>query len=121
MKNKIYVQKKAIVVGAGVNGLVISNYLSRDKYDVTMLEKNQKIGGACISDSIYINNDNISFAKGATVLGMMPDFIFKETGLSEKVKIFSPDFQKIVYFENDNTQINIYKDPYELSKELKIN
>ena len=41
---------------------------------------------------------------------MMPDFIFNETGLSNKLKIYSPEYQKIVYFENDNTEINIYKD-----------
>ena len=111
-------KKRVVVIGAGVNGLVVSNYLSRENYDVTLLEKSHKIGGACVSDSVQINGDHISFAKGATVLGMMPDFIFNETGLSERIKIFSPDYQKIVYFEKDNTQINIHKDAHELSKEL---
>lgn len=111
-------KKKVIVVGAGINGLVISNYLSRDNFDVLLLEKSERVGGACVSDSVNINNDKVTFAKGATVLGMMPNFIFNETGLSDKVQIFSPDFQKIVYYESDDTIINIYKDPKELSKEL---
>ena len=111
-------KKRVVIIGAGINGLVVSNYLSRENYDVTLLEKSDKIGGACVSDSVKINGDHISFAKGATVLGMMPDFIFNETGLSERIKIFSPDYQKIVYFEKDNTQINIHKDAHELSKEL---
>ena len=104
-------KKKVIVVGAGINGLVISNYLSRDNFDVLLLEKSERVGGACVSDSVNINNDKVTFAKGATVLGMMPNFIFNETGLSDKVQIFSPDFQKIVYYESDDTIINIYKDP----------
>ena len=112
-------KKKVVVIGAGINGLVASNYLSRDNYDVILLEKSDKIGGACVSDSIQINGDTVSFAKGATVLGMMPDFIYNETGLSKRLKIFSPNYQKIVYFENDHTQVNIHKDVYDLSKELK--
>ena len=111
-------KKKAVVIGAGVNGLVLSNYLQKNNYDVKIIEKSSKIGGACTFDKIKIDNKNIDFAKGATVLGMMPDFIFNETGLSNKLKIYSPEYQKIVYFENDNTEINIYKDPNRLEKEL---
>ena len=111
-------KKKAVVIGAGVNGLVLSNYLQKHNYDVKIIEKSSKIGGACTFDKIKIDNKNIDFAKGATVLGMMPDFIFNDTGLSNKLKIYSPEYQKIVYFENDNTEINIYKDPNRLEKEL---
>tara|TARA_B100001063_G_C16760074_1_gene555459 strand:+ start:618 stop:2129 length:1512 start_codon:yes stop_codon:yes gene_type:complete len=111
-------KKKAIVIGAGVNGLVLSNYLQKSNYDVKIIEKSKSIGGACSSDSISINNKDISFAKGATVLGMMPNFIFKDTGLSKKLKIYSPEFQKVVYFENEGSEVNIYKDPYKLQKEL---
>ena len=78
-------KKKALVIGAGVNGLVLSNYLQKSNYDVKIIEKSKNIGGACTPDSTFINNKNISFAKGATVLGMMPDFIFKETGLSQNL------------------------------------
>lgn len=119
MNNNLMSKKKVVIIGAGINGLVASNYFSRDNYDVTLLEKSDKVGGACVSDSIKINGDVVSFAKGATVLGMMPDFIFNETGLSNRLKIYSPNYQKIVYFENDHTKVNIYKDEYALSKELK--
>ena len=111
-------KKKAVVIGAGVNGLVLSNYLQKNNYDVKVIEKSSKIGGACTFDKIKIDNKNIDFAKGATVLGMMPDFIFNDTGLSNKLKIYSPEYQKIVYFENDNTEINIYKDPNKILRNL---
>jgi len=111
-------KKKALVIGAGVNGLVLSNYLQKSNYDVKIIEKSKNIGGACTPDNTIINNKNISFAKGATVLGMMPDFIFKETGLSQKLKIYSPESQKVVYFEGEDSEVNIHKDPNQLQKEL---
>ena len=80
-------KKKVIVVGAGINGLVISNYLSRDNFDVLLLEKSERVGGACVSDSVNINNDKVTFAKGATVLGMMPR-LQKESTKKEMSRVF---------------------------------
>ena len=45
-------KKNAVVVGAGINGLVASNYLQKNNFDVTLIEKNNYIGGACIEDTI---------------------------------------------------------------------
>ena len=97
MKNNV------VIVGAGVNGLVAANYLKKHDFNVTILEKKNSVGGACVKDSTIINNKKIDFAYGATVLGMMPNFIYKETGLSKKIKTFCPDKPKLVYFENENT------------------
>ena len=47
-------KKKAVVIGAGVNGLVLSNYLQKNNYDVKIIEKSSKIGGACTFDKIKI-------------------------------------------------------------------
>ena len=51
-------RKKAVVIGAGVNGLVLSNYLQKNNYDVKIIEKSSKIGGACTFDKIKIDNKN---------------------------------------------------------------
>ena len=64
-------KKNAVVVGAGINGLVASNYLQKNNFDVTLIEKNNYIGGACIKDNIEYNKEKIFYPKGATVLGMM--------------------------------------------------
>ena len=69
---------KVIIVGAGINGLVAANYLKKENYDVTLLEFKEHTGGACIKDSKVINDKKIDFAYGATVLGMMPKFIFEK-------------------------------------------
>ena len=83
--------KKIIIVGSGINGLVAANYLVKAGYDVTIIEKKQITGGACIKDSEIIEGKNIDFAYGATVLGMMPEFIFNETGLSKRLEINARD------------------------------
>ena len=113
MKNNV------VIVGAGVNGLVAANYLKKNDFNVTILEKKNSVGGACVKDSTIINNKKIDFAYGATVLGMMPNFIYKETGLSKKIKTFCPDKPKLVYFENENSPTRIYRDITLLEKELK--
>ena len=112
-------KKNVVIVGAGVNGLVAANYLKKHDFNVTVLEKKNYVGGACVKDSTIINGKKIDFAQGATVLGMMPNFIYKETGLSKKIKTFCPENPKLVYFENDNTPTRIFRDITLLEKELK--
>ena len=90
--------KKVIIVGSGINGLVAANYLVKYGFDVSIIEKKTITGGACIKDSVEIDNKKIDFAYGATVLGMMPDFIFQDTGLSSKVEGYYPKAPKLVYF-----------------------
>ena len=111
--------KKIVIVGSGVNGLVAANYLVKAGYDVTIIEKKEFTGGACIKDSEVIEGKKIDFAYGATVLGMMPEFIFKETGLSKEIVGFYPKTPKLVYFRDQQGSTKIFQDSIELEKELK--
>ena len=54
--------KKIIIVGSGVNGLVAANYLVKAGYDVTIIEKKQITGCACIKDSEIIEVKQGPFA-----------------------------------------------------------
>ena len=110
--------KKIIIVGSGINGLVAANYLIKEGYEVTIIERKEITGGACIKDSVEIENKKIDFAYGATVLGMMPDFIFKETGLINKVDGFYPKTPKLVYFQGEQNSTKIFQGYNELEKEL---
>ena len=111
--------KKIVIVGSGINGLVAANYLVKEGYDVSIIEKKDITGGACIKDSIQIENKKIDFAYGSTVLGMMPDFIFKETGLINKVEGFYPKTPKLVYFQGDPKTTKIFQNHDQLEKELR--
>ena len=111
--------KKIVIIGSGINGLVASNYLAKENYDVTVIDKNPYTGGACIKDSAIIENKGIDFAYGPTVLGMMPDFIFSETGLNKSIQTFYPKTPKLVYFPNSKKSTKIFQNHNELEIELK--
>ena len=111
--------KKVVIVGSGINGLVTANYLIKAGYIVSIIEKNEFTGGACIKDSLTIEGENIDFAYGATVLGMMPKFIFNETGLVNEIEGFYPKTPKLVYFKDEKDSTKIFQDSSELEKELK--
>ena len=107
-----------LIVGAGINGLVAANYLQKSGADVTLIDQSQKVGGACISEQAQINGENFSYALGASVLGLMQDFIYKETGLSSALDTFVPSHPKLVHFPGETHPAMIYRDASELGKEL---
>jgi phytoene dehydrogenase-like protein len=100
-------KKSVAIVGAGINGLVAANYLQRAGYEVIMLERKAYVGGACISQPLSYQGKEIRYPQGASVLGMMQDFVFKETGLSEKVEIYAPNHDEIVWFKDEESPTKI--------------
>lgn len=46
-------QYDAIIIGGGHNGLVTATYLARDGLSVLVLERLDKVGGACSTDEIF--------------------------------------------------------------------
>lgn len=107
-----------LVVGAGINGLVAANYLQRSGCSVTMIERAARVGGACVSEVATIDGTTQHYALGASVLGLMQDFVFEETGLSGRVQTFVPQHPKLVHFPGDDEPTWIYRDPAELDREL---
>lgn len=109
---------KVAVIGAGINGLVAAHYLRRAGCSVTMLERAERVGGACISDVATVNGRSQRYAVGASVLGLMPDFIFLETGLADRLESFVPNHAKRVYFPDQNASAWIHRNPQQLEQEL---
>ncbi len=107
-----------LIVGAGINGLVAANYLQRSGCSVTMIERAERVGGACVSAVATIDGLTQHYALGASVLGLMQDFVFDETGLSRRLQTFVPEHPKFVHFPGDNEPAWIYREPTELDREL---
>ncbi len=107
-----------LIVGAGINGLVAANYLQRSGCSVTMIERADRVGGACVSELATIDGVAQHYALGASVLGLMQDFVFEETGLSRRLQTFVPEHPKFVHFPADDEPALIYRDPVALDREL---
>ena len=58
----------AIIIGAGHNGLVAAAYLARHGLATLSIERNERIGGACITDEIM---PGYRVSGAAQVLGML--------------------------------------------------
>ena len=109
---------RVVVIGAGINGLVAANYLRRAGFAVTMIERSDRVGGACVSEVATVHGQSQRYALGASVLGLMQDFVFRETGLADRLETYVPDQPKRVYFPDASASAWIYRDPAELQREL---
>lgn len=107
-----------VVIGAGINGLVAANYLRRAGFAVTMLERADRVGGACVSEVATVNGQSQRYALGASVLGLMQDFVWRDTGLAGRLETYVPDQPKRVYFPDPSASAWIHRDPAELQREV---
>ncbi|HVW66748.1 MAG TPA: NAD(P)/FAD-dependent oxidoreductase [Candidatus Peribacteraceae bacterium] len=78
-----------VIIGAGINGEVCANYLARGGHSVTVLERADRVGGACVRHVTDIDGQTFSFPGGASVFGFMQDFVWRETGLADRLQ-FEP-------------------------------
>ncbi|MFN8575033.1 MAG: FAD-dependent oxidoreductase, partial [Gemmatimonadaceae bacterium] len=108
-----------VVIGAGINGLVAAHYLRRAGHNVTLLERAERAGGACVRAEATVDGRTQSYSLGASVLGLMPDFIFQETGLAERLETFVPSTAKRVYFPTPEASAWIHRDPAQLDEEFR--
>ena len=111
--------QKVVVIGAGINGLVTANYLQRAGFSVTQIERSDRVGGACVSATAWVNGVSQDYALGASVLGLMQDFVFAETGLAERLQTYVPSHPKQVHFPGRSEPTWIYREPKRLDRELR--
>ena len=110
--------RKITVIGAGINGLVAANYLQRAGHRVTLLERADRVGGACVSETAVIDGIPYDYALGASTLGLMQDFVWRETGLADRLQIWATDHPDLVYFPGQDTPTRLYEDVPGLASEL---
>lgn len=63
---------KAIIIGAGHNGLVAAMMLARKGIQVTVLEEKSIIGGATKTENPFLKVPTLSHSTGSYLLGLMP-------------------------------------------------
>jgi phytoene dehydrogenase-like protein len=112
------VADSVVIIGAGINGLVAANYLRRAGCDVTVIDRAERPGGACVSAVAEIVGQRQPYALGASVLGLMQDFVFQETGLARRLETYVPAGSKRIYFPNAAKSAWIHRDPDRLQQEL---
>lgn len=106
------------VIGAGINGLVAANYLVRAGHQVTLLERSDRVGGACVSETVEVDGIQQDYPLGATVLGLMQDYVWRETGLADCLQIWAPGHPNLAFFPGTEQPTRIYHDTSRLHQEF---
>jgi len=110
--------KNITVIGAGINGLVAANYLVRAGHRVTLLERSDRIGGACVSETAEVQGIQQDYALGASTLGLMQDFVWRETGLAERLQGWAVTHPDLVFFPGIEQPTRIYDDASQAAREF---
>lgn len=111
-------QETVVVIGAGINGLVAANYLQREGYQVTVLERQSTAGGACSFGTFEKDGSSYQYPSAATVLGFMQDFVYRETGLAERLAVHAPHHPAVVWFQSQAQPCIMFGDREELKREV---
>ena len=109
--------RQIAVIGAGINGLVAAHYLQRAGHRVTVLERSDRVGGACVSDFTVIDGTKQDYALGASTLGLMQDFVWQETGLAERLEIWATSHPDLVFFPGQKRPTRLFADASNLARE----
>ena len=108
--------KKVLVIGGGLSGLSAGIYALKRGFDVTIIEKNDEVGGLCTT--WYMNDTMIDgcvhWITGSSRGNMMP--IYKDVGILDDVKIFKPPFFYKFYYKD--IEIDVSRDSSKFKEQL---
>ncbi len=77
----------AIVVGAGHNGLVCAAYLQRAGLKVVVVERSDRVGGACVTEELF---PGFRISTAAYSLSLLLPQVIDELGLELDVRVKDP-------------------------------
>ena len=78
----------AIVVGAGHNGLICAAYLAREGQKVLVLERSDRVGGACVTEELF---PGFRISTASYSLSLLVPEIFSELGLTLDIRPKDPE------------------------------
>ena len=78
-------QYDVVILGAGHNGLVAATYLARAGLSVLLLEKNDYIGGATVSQQIFPDYD-ARLSRYSYLVSLFPYKIIHDLGLNLELR-----------------------------------
>ena len=102
------VQKKAVIIGAGVGGITTAFFLAREGFSVEVFEKNVSPGGRCGQ----IIHEGHRFDLGATIL-LMPSLyrkVFEELGVDMDTELETTSLEPVykVFFGDGTEAPSLY-------------
>ncbi len=108
----------AIVVGGGHNGLTAAAYLARAGKSVLVLERRERLGGACTLERPF-SDDGYVVSPCAYVVGLLDELVIEELSLRERgLRFFVADPNLWVPFE-DGTSFGQWLDDDRTERDLQ--
>jgi phytoene dehydrogenase-like protein len=107
-----------VVVGGGHNGLTAAAYLAKAGRSVLVLERRERLGGACTLERPF-EDQRYEVSPCAYVVGLLDELVMKELGLRERgLKFFVADPNLWVPFD-DGTSFGQWLDDDHTQRDLE--
>jgi phytoene dehydrogenase-like protein len=102
----------AVVIGAGHNGLVCASYLARAGLKVCVLERSDRVGGACVTEELF---PGFLVSTAAYTVSLLLPEIIHDLGLKLDIRIKDPTF--FAPYE-DGGGLLLWRDPKARAEEI---
>ena len=110
--------KHAIIIGAGLGGLITACRLSKAGLQITVVEKNSKPGGRC--NTVELNGQRFDTGPTLFVMKDIISEIFLESGESiDSYLEFIPLDPYYNIFYNDGSKISLYSDRLKMNNQIE--
>ena len=120
-KTKLKPKARVTVIGAGCAGIVSAAILAKEGYDVTLLEKNDCLGGRC--SNLYLNKNRFDVGPSIYVLEDVYNRVYDrvDKDFRKKIKLLKAEPNYIIY-DNEGKKdqtVSLYTQEEKMKAEFK--